>query len=97
MKDNKEKLSEVVMDFRNHCDPKFHNIVDVFWDQGVDRESGETVYEIHVVIEEKEAKSPKVATYCYPVANFGRKRGLYLWDTVTMWEHKTVKLRFRFE
>lgn len=33
-------------------------------------------------------------TYCYPVAELGREEGLYLFDTVTLWEQGTVRLRF---
>lgn len=84
------------MDFRNDCDPQFINVKEVHHDRG--GSSDGVVLEIHVVIENNgESSVNDSSLYCYPVAEFGRERGLFLWDTVTNWEEETKTLRFRFE
>lgn len=91
-----QNCSKIIEEFQNKCDPDYQNILRVYWDYGIDRETEEKVVEIHVEIQEGENTSVN-STYCYPVANFARERGLYLWDTVTNWEQEVVRLRFRFE
>lgn len=93
--DNFSKISSIITEFRNECNPQFLNVKEVFWDRGTDGE--EIVYEVHVVIEEDDEGPKHLNTYCYPVANFGRERGMYLYDTVANWDDETVTLRFRFE
>lgn len=94
-KENFNQIGSIIVDFEENCNPDFQNIIDVFWDRGAD--GNEIVHEIHVEIEDAGKAMSFQNTYCYPVAEFGRERGLYLWDTVTNWEDKTVTLRFRFE
>ena len=53
-------------------------------------------YRVHVKIEPKEFKEYQ-SSYCYPIANIGREHGLFLFDTVTDWEGKTILLRFGYE
>lgn len=90
-----QECSKIIQEFRDKCNPKYENITDIYWDRGT--EGTEIVCEIHVKIEQSEDAYPGSDTYCYPVANFGRKHGLFLWDTGTDWENETVTLRFRFQ
>jgi hypothetical protein len=92
---NFNKIGEIVRDFEENAGTRFLNVKEAFWNRGADGE--EIVYEVHVVIEESKEITARVNTYCYPAADFGRERGLYLYDTVVNWNDETVTLRFRFE
>lgn len=94
-KENYNELGKIIHEFKNDCEPQFLNVTDAFWNRGSENE--EVVYEIHVVIKEGKNAPSNTCTYCSPVADFGRERGLYLWDTVTDWMNGTITLRFRFE
>jgi len=90
-----EEVSEVVMAFRNDFNNPELNVNEVTYCTGKDRKRENEVYEIHVIVED--VRQNVETTYCYPVANFGRDMGLYLFDTVSLWWEETVKMRFRFE
>lgn len=91
---NFDRVDDIVMDFRKNCNPQYIEVLNAYWDTGVEDE--EKVFEIHVEVEE-EKRGIDSSTYTYPVADFGREHGLYLWDTVTDWEREKITLRFRFD
>lgn len=95
-KENSNEIGTIIESFENECNPTYQNIIDVYCDRGSDK-NGEIVYEIHVTIEDNNEAPPGSNTYCHTVADFGRERGLFLWDTVSNWMDRTVTLRFRFQ
>jgi len=94
-KDKRNKVYEIVQEFKDDCEPMFIEVIDAYCDIKHYEDGEFPQYEIHVVIEDDFDYEDN--TYCYPVAEFGRDRGLFLFDTVTNWQENKITLRFGME
>lgn len=91
------ELNVIAQQFEEEFDSEFYEIVETSYDYKPEDYDGEfPEYELHVVIQEKNHKNYSNA-YTYPAAQFGRDRGLFLFDTVTNWTDNTITLRFGLE
>jgi len=94
--DKRNRVYEIVQEFKDDCSPKFIELLEVYCDIKYYEDDEMPQYEIHVVIKDKDHQEYD-NTYCYPVAEFGRDRGLFLFDTVSNWQEGKVTLRFGME
>jgi len=89
------QIHECAQVFKQEFENDYLNIVGVFH-QYDNIDSGPLPqYRVHVTIED-EWKSEYEPSYTYPVAEFGRSLGLFLFDTVTKWEDNQITLRFGY-
>jgi len=91
-----QEVADKAMAFEQEFEHQFLEVVDVYYDYMHDDEGDLPQYQTHVVVQDKKRDSDDMygATYTYPVHDFGVEQGLYLFDTVTNWEDRTVTLRF---
>jgi len=89
-------ISECKQSFEQNFENDYLNIVETFFDYDRVVNGPMPQYRVRVVIED-EWRSQYESTYTYPVAEFGRDLGLFLFDTVTHWEEEEVELRLGYE
>ena len=93
--DKRNRVYKIVQEFKKDCDPMFIKVIDAYCDIKNYDDGEFPQYEIDVIIEDGSGYEDN--TYCYPVAEFGRERGLFLFDTVSNWQENKVTLRFGME
>jgi len=93
--EKRKRVYEIVQEFKDNCEPMFFEVIDAYCDIKHYEDGEFPQYEIHVII--KDEFDCEDDTYCYPVAEFGRDRGLFLFDTVTNWQENKITLRFGME
>lgn len=94
--DKIQRIYEIAQEFEQDFENEFLEVVETFHEYEATDVGDFPQYRVHVKIQEKDF-SIYTNQYCYPVAEFGRERGLFLFDTVTDWEEKTITLRFGLE
>jgi hypothetical protein len=94
--DKIQEVADAAQKFKDEFNHEFLEVKEVFYDYMPDDEGDLPQYQTHVVVQDKKRDSDDMygRTYTYPVRDFGVERGLYLFDTVTDWNDRTVTLRF---
>lgn len=90
-KDKIREVADAAQTFEQEFNHDYLTIEEAYYDYDAHEGGPLPQYRTHVVIKDKDAYE---TTYTYPVHDFGVEQGLYLFDTVTNWEEKTITLRF---
>lgn len=90
------RVFECKEQFEQYFEDDYIDIVETYHEYDRTEKMPFPQYRVRVVIED-EWESVYESTYTYPVAEFGRNLGLFLFDTVTYWDKEEVELRFGYE
>jgi len=87
------KIYKVAQAFEKDFNPDNFDIIGLYHEYDDHEHSDLPQYRVCVVVED----IGNFSTFVFPIAEFGRKQGLFLFDTVSNWEDETVKLRFGYK
>jgi len=86
-----QEVADAAQAFEEDFEHDYLSVEEAYYEYDADDGGSLPQYRTHVVISDV---NDYETTYTYLVRDFGVEQGLYLFDTVTNWEDRTVTLRF---